>query len=132
MLASRGDPIHRNVVRPANGTVVCPRVRVATSWWPRLRGLLARPPLASGEGFWLAPCNSIHTVGMTYAIDVVFMDDADRIVAVAAEVAPLRFRWGPRGSCAALELPPGEAHRLELVIGERITLGRQAEMTDGR
>lgn len=131
MLASRDEPICRNVVRPANGAIVCPRVRVATSWWARLRGLLARPPLASGEGLWLAPCSGIHTVGMTYAIDVVFIDDEDRIVAVAPEVEPRRFRRGPRGSRAALELPSGEARRLELVVGERLALGRQAEAMDG-
>lgn len=123
MFASNRFPIHRRVVRPVDGAIVCDRTRVAMSWWSRLRGLLARPPLRVGEGFWLAPCKGIHTVGMTYSIDAVFMGHDDRILAVAPGVPPLRFRFGPRNSCAALELPSGEAARLELIVGERITLG---------
>src|SRR5690625_2228967 len=123
--------IYRSVVRAADGVLVCARTRVAMNWWGRLRGLLARPPLETGEGLWLAPCNGIHTVGMTYAIDVVFMSSERYILAIAKALPPLRFRSGPRGSRAVLELPAGDADRLGLIVGERMVLTRQAEAASG-
>lgn len=122
---------YKSVVRPTDGTLVCARTRVAMNWWERLRGLLARPPLETGEGLWLAPCNGVHTVGMTYAIDVVFVSRAHHILAIAT-LPPLRFRGGPRGSRAVLELPAGDAGRLGLIVGERVALTQQAEAVNGR
>lgn len=123
---------YRSVVRSTDGALVCARARVAMNGWGRLRGLLARPPLETGEGLWLAPCNGVHTVGMTYAIDVVFMGSEHHILAFAQAVPPLRFRRGPRGSRAVLELPAGDADRLGLTVGERMVLTRQAEAANGR
>ena len=98
------------------------RVELATSPWVRARGLLGRASLASGEALWLAPCRSIHTVGMRFAIDVVFLDRASRVVRVVDDLAPYRLTWGGWRAHGALEFAAGEAARLGLTTGQRLQL----------
>ncbi len=79
----------------------------------RMRGLLGRPALQPGEGLLIAPCNAVHTVGMRYAIDVVFMDAEGRVLNVRPALRPLRMAHAFRAR-QVLELAAGEAARLGL------------------
>ncbi len=79
----------------------------------RMRGLLWRPKLAQGQGLLIAPCNSVHTIGMRYAIDVVFLNREGRVLKVFPAVKPLRFA-AARGARQVIELAAGEAARLGL------------------
>src|SRR6266496_2485216 len=62
-----------------DGTVVCERCLLAETPFARLRGLLGRSGLSSGEGLLLRPAGSIHTAFMRFTIDAVFLDAADRV-----------------------------------------------------
>ena len=86
------------------------RVRVASDFWMRARGLLGGPALAEDEALLIAPCSSIHTIAMRYAIDVVFLDRSARILRVCPNVVPGRIRIG-WGAAAVLELRAGQAAR---------------------
>ena len=92
---------------PARGTVLGTRVGLADHWWSRLRGLLGRDRLATGEGLLLRPCRAVHMLGMRMTLDVVFLDEAGRVVAAYPDLPPGgRTRWH-RSARDALELPPG-------------------------
>jgi uncharacterized protein len=93
-----------------DGTVVCERCLLAETPLARLRGLLGRSGLASGEGLLLRPAGSIHTAFMRFSIDAVFLDRADRVVKVASALRPWRAA-ACRGARSVLELPAGEAAR---------------------
>ena len=88
----------------------------ATSFLARGRGLLFAPQLGDSEALWIAPCNSIHTVGMRYGIDVVFLDRAGRVVAQRKALAPGRWA-GCRRAASVLELRAGGADRLGIRDG---------------
>ena len=103
-----------------SGEVVCEHCFLAETSSARLRGLLGRSGLSSGEGMLLRPASSIHTAFMRFAIDAVFVDPADRVVKVAAEVRPWRIA-ASRGARAVLELPAGEAARRGLRPGVSLT-----------
>ena len=91
-----------------NGAGKHPRIIVADRFFTRLRGLLFRKPLAAGEGLILVPCSSIHTFGMGYSIDVVFLDPDCRVVRLVHALPPRRIRSAP-GAKMVLELAAGEA-----------------------
>jgi uncharacterized membrane protein (UPF0127 family) len=99
--------------------VLIPSAWRAESAFDRMRGLLGRPPLKQGEALLIDPCSSVHTIGMGYTLDVVFVDAGEKIVKLCRRVAPLRmaFAFGAR---ATLELPAGEIDRLELAVGDRL------------
>ena len=109
------------VTRVLNGAgeAVVERCFVADRPWSRMRGLLGRKSLASGEGLLLRPAGSVHTFFMRFPIDVVFLDRELEVVGVAPELRAWRAA-GRRGAKAALELPAGEAARRGIEAGVRL------------
>ena len=102
------------------GTVVCEHCFLAETMFARLRGLLGRSGLSSGEGMLLRPAASVHTAFMRFTIDVVFLDREDRVLKVAADLRPWKAT-GCRGARTVLELPAGEAARQGLRPGVSLT-----------
>lgn len=95
------------------------RVRCADTWLRRALGLLATARLADDAGLLIVPCHSIHTFGMRYAIDAVFLDAAANVLAVRPQLPPWRLAacWRAR---AVLELPAGAAARAGLHAGQHL------------
>ncbi|WP_416236575.1 DUF192 domain-containing protein [Thermomicrobium sp. 4228-Ro] len=106
----------------SSGAVVADRVEIASTWWRRLRGLLGRSALRPGEALVLVPCSSIHTLGMRFSIDVVFLDSYWRIRCLAESVSP--WRVGPicPGARYVIELPAGTIARCRLTRGQLLRL----------
>jgi uncharacterized membrane protein (UPF0127 family) len=92
----------------------------ATNPWTRLRGLLGRRPLAGDavEGLLIEPCGSVHTLGMTYPLDLVFLDRHNRVVDLCGDVAPWRFRAAQGRARKTLELMAGGLAAFKPRIGE--------------
>jgi uncharacterized membrane protein (UPF0127 family) len=106
------------VTNATRGRTIGARVGVADTYWRRLRGLIGRPPLESDEGLLLRPCRAVHMWGMTYPIDVAFLDSGNEVVALYRELAPgARTRWHGRAKCA-LELPGGKLAESGTEVGD--------------
>ena len=73
----------------------------------RLHGLAGCRALAPGHALLLAPCASVHTLGMRFALDLVWLDADGAVLALCAELAPRRVA-GHRGARAVLEARAGE------------------------
>jgi uncharacterized membrane protein (UPF0127 family) len=108
------------VVHERSGADVGASVSVADSWWTRLRGLLARPRMHAGEGLLLLACDSVHTVGMTYPIDVAFLDGEGTVVHSIAALSPWRLGLGGAGAVHTLELPAGRLEATGTAPGVRL------------
>jgi uncharacterized protein len=108
-----------------DGSLVCERCLLAETPLTRLRGLLGRAGLERGEGLLLRPASSIHMWFMRFPIDAVFLDPEERVLRVVEHLAPWRMA-GCRGAKAVVELPAGEAGRVGLAVGDRLSL-RPAE-----
>jgi uncharacterized protein len=92
------------------------RIRTALRWWARAVGLLTTSGLEDPCGLWISPCNSVHTLGMRYAIDVVFMNADGRIAKVVEQLPPWRAA-GCLNAKSTLELRAGLAGQLGLRRG---------------
>ncbi len=95
------------------------QLRVADTHWQRMRGLLGYAPLKVDQGLLIKPCNMIHTVGMRYPIDVVYVDARGRVLKIAKDVAPLRMSACLRAH-AVLELAAGQAQAFGLRVGQTL------------
>ena len=92
---------------------------VATSWLERAAGLLFRAPLSADECLRIAPCSSVHTIGMRYPIDVVFVDRAGKVAKLSRDVRPLRAAMCLRAD-ATFEFRVGAIDRLGLAVGDTL------------
>ena len=72
-----------------------------------MRGLLGFQPLGTGEGLFIERCNSVHTVGMGYAIDVAFVDRNMFVLHEIHSMKPYRLSAVVWNATAAIELPAG-------------------------
>jgi uncharacterized membrane protein (UPF0127 family) len=109
----------------ADGRVVCPALSVADTAVSRMKGLLGRRSLATGEGLLLRPAGSIHTAFMRFPIDAVFLDANLRVLRVEANLRPWRIA-AQRGARAVVELPAGTAEGMGLAVGLTLELAEAA------
>ena len=102
------------------------RIGLADRWLRRLRGLLGRPAPAAGEGLLLTPCRAVHMFGMSFPLDVAFLDAEGAVVATYRSLAPgSRTRWH-RNAVHALELPAGTLEDSGTVIGDVLVWSSEA------
>jgi uncharacterized membrane protein (UPF0127 family) len=105
------------------GSVLVTDLRIADSFWSRLKGLLGTASLPSGQGLLITPCNSIHMFGMQYAIDVVFLDTNFRVLKVLHTFPPGQAA-ACTGSAHVLELPAGVLIQTHTAVGDQLTVGQ--------
>jgi uncharacterized membrane protein (UPF0127 family) len=111
--------VARNVTR---GTALAECGRVADGAVSRLVGLLRDTQLAHGDGLWIVPCNSIHSFGMKFIFDAIFLDKQQRVVHLMREMKPWRMSPLKFAAHSVLELPAG------LIAASATELGDQLEM----
>jgi uncharacterized membrane protein (UPF0127 family) len=100
--------------------------RVADTFYTRLVGLLNdKHPLEFGGGMWIVPCNSIHSLGMRFTFDAIFLDKNLRVVHLVREMKPWRISKMVFSAHSVLELPAG------LISQTATELGDQFEMRKG-
>jgi uncharacterized protein len=80
----------------------CPRAYVAMTRRSRLLGLGWLDDLPEGAGLLIPRCNSVHTFGMRFALDVDFLDADGQVLRRARAVPPRRILWCRRAT-AVLE-----------------------------
>lgn len=99
------------------GECLATNVSLANTSWKRLRGLIGRKSLNSGEALWIRPCNGVHTFFMLFAIDVIFLDQELRIVKLIENFRPFRICLPCLKAKTVIELPPHTISKNNLQIG---------------
>lgn len=98
------DGLARRLARLPVVTVLGREVRVASGFRARLLGLAHLDLDEAGPGLLIRRCRSVHTFGMRFALDLVFLDGEGRVLSVRRGVPPRRF-VADRRAAAILELP---------------------------
>ena len=90
------------------------RILHATTFSNRRIGLLNHSSLDIKSGLLLRKSRKVHTVGMLFSIDLVFLNKSGVVLDSKTTVAPgLRGLKGPRGTAMVLELAAGTVGRTE-------------------
>jgi uncharacterized membrane protein (UPF0127 family) len=84
---------------------------VARTPWARLRGLALRRRPPEGRALLIPRCRSVHTFGMRFALDLVWLDSRGRVLGVDERVPPGRLRWH-RKAAAVVEVAAGDSGRI--------------------
>jgi uncharacterized membrane protein (UPF0127 family) len=105
-------------------------VSPADSCLTRLRGLLGRMRLRGDEGLWIVPSQGIHTIGLLFPIDVIYLDAQLRVVHLIEHLRPLRLAPLRLRSASVLELPTRTIYSTNTQIGDRLLICTPEEMLE--
>ena len=97
---------------------------VADTHWSRFRGLLGLRPgdFRNGSGLWIVPCHGVHTLGMGFPIDVVYLDRVMTVIHVQRDLQPWRFAPVRTQAASVLELPHRTVAETMTAVGDKIEI----------
>ncbi|MFT5395912.1 MAG: uncharacterized membrane protein (UPF0127 family) [Gammaproteobacteria bacterium] len=102
-----------------NDNCLFEKVLRTTRFLERLCGLLFSPRLKNNEALLIEPCSSVHTVGMRYAIDVVFIDKDWHVIKTTKSLKPWRLAASSK-AYRVLELASEGLAQIELPSGQKL------------
>jgi uncharacterized membrane protein (UPF0127 family) len=108
------------VINESRNTTVADRADIADTASARNRGLLKRTGLDTGEGLWIVPCEGVHTVGMKFPIDVVFLSKKKKVLRIRPAMKKWRIALCLRAH-SVLELPAGQCESAKTAVGDQLT-----------
>jgi len=118
-LVSRGRAFNRT-----RRTYLATELAVADTHWSRLRGLVGTEAASfrAGCGLWIIPCRGVHTLAMSFPIDVVYLDGAQRVIHLEENVTPWRFAPVRLRANSVLELPSHTVKTSNTAVGDEIEI----------
>jgi uncharacterized membrane protein (UPF0127 family) len=99
----------RRFRRLGRANVAGAEVPVAAGFASRLLGLAFLRRGRAGPGLLLPGCRSVHTLGMRFRLDLVFLSAKGETIELRRDVPPGRIARCARAG-AVLELPAGSGH----------------------
>jgi uncharacterized membrane protein (UPF0127 family) len=123
-----GSANHRNgavyVYNKTRETFVATDAIVADSYLRRLVGLLGKTKRWArlGAGLWIKPSRGVHTIGMLFPIDLIFLGKEKEVVEVEEFVRPFRISRVSLKATSVLELPPHTIYRTGTKVGDQLEI----------
>ncbi len=106
----------------SQGKEIISNIECAKSLFARGFGLIGRKNLSADRGFWIEPCNGVHTFGMRFALDVIYLKADGEVLRLFEWVQPNRLCPLVKGTRAVLELPAGAIALYHMRVGNRYYL----------
>src|SRR5271169_2272879 len=105
-------------------TFVATEATVADSYVRRLVGLLGKTKRWArfGCGLWIVPSRGVHTIGMLFPIDLIFLSKDKEVVRIEEYVRPFRISRVCLTASSILELPAHTVYRTGTHVGDRLEI----------
>jgi uncharacterized membrane protein (UPF0127 family) len=100
-----------------------------TVFW-RLKGLIGKLRLKPDEGMWVVPSHGIHTVGVLFPVDLIYLDKDQKVIHVVEHFP--RFRFAPirKRADSVLELPTHTIFSTQTRPGDQFVICVAEDMVD--
>ncbi len=95
------------VLNLSQGRLILEEAELANSFGQRLKGLLGRKYLPWGTGLVIFPCRSVHTLGMSFPLDIGFVNQEGRLCRVYESVPTQKINLSAKEAQYAIEAPAG-------------------------
>jgi uncharacterized membrane protein (UPF0127 family) len=120
------------VINLTKKTWLATKVRKADNFLTRLVGLLKRTHLGPEEALWLMPSKGIHSIGMKFPIDVVFLNKEFYVLGLISGMHPYRVSGVHMRGYSVIELPNGTIRKSRTEIGDQleISLAETSQIDD--
>lgn len=105
-------------------TFVGTEVAVADNYVRRLVGLLGKTKRWAklGRGLWIIPSRGVHSIGMLFPIDLVFLNKEHTVVHVEEHFRPFRVSRISLKASSVLELPTHAIYRSQTKVGDSLEI----------
>lgn len=105
-------------------TFVATEVTVADSYVRRLVGLLGKTRgwAQNGKALWIIPSQGVHTIGMLFPIDLIYLSKEKQVIHVEEFVRPFRISKVSLKTRSVIELPPHTIYRTGTQVGDQIEI----------
>ena len=107
------------VSNQTKGRMLAERADIADTSAKRRTGLLKHTGLEPGEGLWIAPCEGVHTFGMKFPIDVLFLSRKKTVLKARPNMVRGRMALSLRAH-SVLELPAGTLEATGTAAGDQL------------
>lgn len=108
------------LVNVTRNTWLATKVKKADRFFTRLVGLLKRRNLGPEEALWLVPSKGIHTIGMKFPVDVIFLDKYQKVTNLISNLAPYRATKYYLRAHSVIELPHGIIKKSLTQVGDQL------------
>ena len=112
----------QRALRDADTGDLIASITVARGPVGRAVGLLLTSSLHACEGMWIEPCSAIHTLGMRYPIDTIFLDERGFVIQTIESVPPHRVAVSCLNARVTIELGEGTLRTVPVERGARLHL----------
>ena len=105
-------------------TFLATEAALADSYLLRLVGLLGKTKRWAqlGRGLWIVRSSGVHTIGMLFPIDLIFLGKDKEVLHVEEHVRPFRISKVLWGASSVLELPVYTIYRSGTQVGDRLEI----------
>jgi uncharacterized membrane protein (UPF0127 family) len=110
------------LINTSRKTTVAAALEIPVTAFEKMRGLLGRDGLSSEQGMLFRSFGWVHTFGMRFAIDLIFLDSEFRVVAVKKNLIPNRFSPLIFKASIFVELASGGIQRSATEVGDQLQL----------
>jgi uncharacterized membrane protein (UPF0127 family) len=111
--------VRLRIVNVSRQVELADSVNVADYGQARRKGLLGRSALSEGEGLWIVPCEAVHTFGMQFAIDLIYLDRDKRVKKIRHGVPSRRLSFCFTAH-SVLELAYGSVRKSGTMPGDKL------------
>ena len=103
-------------------------VAAADTPFARLKGLIGKLTLRSGEGVWVVPSSGVHTLGVLVPLDLIYLNEKYQVVHLVEHfptfrIAPLRAQTD-----SVLELAAHTIYSSQTQVGDQLLICVADEM----
>jgi hypothetical protein len=110
------------IINKNRNTTLAEDAVIAGTPLKRMVGLLDRRQFEQGQALIIKPCNSIHTLFMRFAIDVIFVDSNNKIIKTIRNMQPFRISAIYLNALFTIELPAGTLEKTSTQTGDHIAI----------
>ena len=110
------------VINYSKRTWLVSKVNKAHDFLSRIVGWIGRSKMDPEAALWVNPCWGIHTFGMNFPVDVVFLEKDHRVVAITQNLPVNRFSPLVFRAQSVLVLPAHSISKSRTMMGDFIEI----------
>jgi uncharacterized membrane protein (UPF0127 family) len=103
-------------------------VAAADTAMARLKGLIGKLTLGLDEGLWIVPSRGIHTVGVLFQLDLIYLDESYKVIHVVESFPTFRISPIIAQAASVLELPTHTIYSSQTQAGDQLVICVAEEM----